>query len=76
MFRKRLQSSEGSQGPSLKKRCKVQDLVKAKDILVMLEDELAVLDKVMYTQRNQHRNCIYYRAMKKVCLLFDLLFYS
>ena len=80
MIRKRVHPPDGSVSSAGAKKQTKYDFSKATDVLILMNDELAVLDKVMYTQRNQHRNCIYYRSMKKVCFLltrfFEFVVYS
>ena len=74
MNKKRLQPTDSTSVIPASKRYENYDSAKIRDILTLLEDELAILDKVMYTQRNQHRNCIYYRSMKTVGFLEEFEF--
>lgn len=62
--------SSNSTSKNLKIRYHSYDTTKVNNILSLLHEELTVLDKVMYIQRNQHRRACYYKSMQNV------LFYS
>lgn len=54
------------QGEKSSKRYHAYDSAKVNDILTLIDDELSILDKSMYVQRNQHRRTCYYKSMENV----------
>lgn len=48
------------------KRYHAYDSARVNDILSLMHDELSLLNKVMYVQRNQHRRTRYYKSMENV----------
>lgn len=55
-----------STSKNIKIRYHSYDTNKVNNILSLLHEELTVLDKVMYVQRNQHRRACYYKSMQNV----------
>lgn len=38
------------------------------EILKMLEDEIGIVERILYVSRNQHRGCMYFKSMSNVSL--------
>lgn len=42
------------------------DTKRSYEILQLLDEELNIIEKILYVSRNQHRGCIYYKSMSNV----------
>lgn len=49
----------------LKRTCNF-DTKRSYEILQLLDEELNIIEKILYVSRNQHRGCIYYKSMSNV----------
>ena len=43
------------------------------EILKMLEEEIGIVERILYVSRNQHRGCIYFKSMSNVSLFLRCL---
>ena len=51
------------------KRVCHRDVTKAYSILALISDEVEIMEKIMYSQRNTHRRTHYYKSVENVCVL-------
>lgn len=43
------------------------------EILKMLEEEIGIVERILYVSRNQHRGCVYFKSMSNVLLFLRCL---